>query len=410
MAITYKLELNSKPKEDNTCGILLRITENRKHKRISTCVFVPAKDFNKKAEAGKWIRRSNPEYASLNETLSKKIKQAKEAENKLSNNNQVATAKNIISEVKHKESGSFIKYYESALNNVEKTASYNFHKNALSKLNNLKGFLQGKDLLISEIDSDFLTNYEIHLEKKGNSDNTINSNIKLLRIFYYKAIKDKKKTNKNLMINNPFEDYPTRKVKTTKKSLNVEQLKQLETLELENYSTLWHVRNFFLICFYGAGVRVGDGIQLRWSDIENNCLVYKMDKNKERQFLELHQKALNILLFYKSKDSKPEDYIFPFLDNTIDYSDKKFLGKQISSKTAMMNYNLKKLSKLANIETKICTHISRHTSANNMRKSGASLYDISKLLRHSSIKVTEEYLDNFDNETTNKAHLGALDF
>jgi hypothetical protein len=30
MAITYKLELNSKPKDDNTCGILLRITENTK--------------------------------------------------------------------------------------------------------------------------------------------------------------------------------------------------------------------------------------------------------------------------------------------------------------------------------------------------------------------------------------------
>ena len=70
MAITYKLELNSKPKDDNTCGILLRITENRKHKRISTGVFVPAKDFNKKAEVDKWIRRSNPEHASLNETLS----------------------------------------------------------------------------------------------------------------------------------------------------------------------------------------------------------------------------------------------------------------------------------------------------------------------------------------------------
>jgi len=406
MAITYNLEINNKPKEDGTCGILLRITENRKHKRVSTSVFVKLKDFNNKAEYGKWIRRSNPYYAKLNNELEKFITNARDIKNTLSDKKKIVSPKNIITGVKHKDTESFIEYFEKELKKVEKTKSYNFYRNSVSKLNNLKGYLNGEDLLFTEIDLNFLTNYEIHLREKGNCDNTINTNLRLIRIFYYKAINELE-----LVLKNPFKIYKMSKVNTSKKSLNIEQIKQLEAIELKEYSTLWNTKNFFLFCFYGAGVRVSDGLQFNWNNIENNkYLVYKMGKTKEEQFLELHPKALKILQFYKSNTSKPEDFIFPFLKNNIDYSDKTFLGKQLQSKTSMTNTNLKKIAKLAKIETNLSTHISRHSSANNMRKSGASIYDISKSLRHKSQKITEIYLDELDNESTNNALMKALDY
>ena len=55
---------------------MLRITDNRKIKRISSGVFVKIKDFNKEAEQGKWIRRSNPNYTKLNLELEKFINNA----------------------------------------------------------------------------------------------------------------------------------------------------------------------------------------------------------------------------------------------------------------------------------------------------------------------------------------------
>ena len=47
-------------------------------------------------------------------------------------------------------------------------------------------------------------------------------------------------------------------------------------------------------------------------------------------------------------------------------------------------------------------HIARHSFANIARQKNANLYDISKSLGHSSLKITETYLSNFDTESQDK--------
>lgn len=41
-------------------------------------------------------------------------------------------------------------------------------------------------------------------------------------------------------------------------------------------------------------------------------------------------------------------------------------------------------------------HIARHSFANIARQKKANVYDISKALGHSSLKITENYLSKFD--------------
>ena len=65
MNTTFNLELNGKPGRNGLHEVFLRITQERKHKRIKLGISVKKADFNKKADYGKWIRQSNPEYASL---------------------------------------------------------------------------------------------------------------------------------------------------------------------------------------------------------------------------------------------------------------------------------------------------------------------------------------------------------
>ena len=45
---------------------------------------------------------------------------------------------------------------------------------------------------------------------------------------------------------------------------------------------------------------------------------------------------------------------------------------------------------------KISSHIARHSFADYARIKGIGIYDISKLLGHSSISVTERYLASLD--------------
>ena len=44
-------------------------------------------------------------------------------------------------------------------------------------------------------------------------------------------------------------------------------------------------------------------------------------------------------------------------------------------------------------------HISRHSFANIARQKNANVYDISKALGHSSLKITESYLSKFDTQS-----------
>jgi site-specific recombinase XerD len=405
MAITYKIELNSKPKIDSTHGIMLRVTENRKMKRISTGIFINPKDFNPKADYGKWIRRSNPKHAKYNEDLETFISKAKEAKTNIEVSKKQITANSIISELKNTNTDSFIVFYEEELKKVYYTNSYNFYKNSLSKLENLRKYLKGKDLLFTDIDLSFLKEYETAMRKEGKATNTIYTNLKTIRIFFYRALKEKK-----LNIYNPFKDYELKEEAGKKERLTVKQIKAIEALELEENSTLWHVRNYFLFSFYCAGIRVGDFIQLKWENIQGDSIVYTMGKNGKARSLSLIPKAKAILNNYKPKKTLKTYYIFPLLDNERIYTDPKLLNSQIGSKTAIININLKKLAEKAEIDSNLTFHISRHSYADIVRKSKASLYDLSKLLGHSSIKITEVYIAGFDTEATNTTHEKAMNF
>ena len=68
--ITVKAILHSRVKPDKTREILIRITENRKHKYLSLPYTVRETEWNPKASSDKvnWVRSSHPKHALINST------------------------------------------------------------------------------------------------------------------------------------------------------------------------------------------------------------------------------------------------------------------------------------------------------------------------------------------------------
>lgn len=62
----------------------------------------------------------------------------------------------------------------------------------------------------------------------------------------------------------------------------------------------------------------------------------------------------------------------------------------------LINKYLKELATKAQIAKKITTHTARHSFADIARQKTDNIYNLSKTLGHSSIKVTEAYLASFD--------------
>jgi integrase len=217
---------------------------------------------------------------------------------------------------------------------------------------------------------------------------------------------------------NPFLKFKYTGVKTTKEKLNDKELDAIESLELPEGTLRWHCRNYFMFSFYCAGIRVGDLSQLRWCNItDEGRLFYQMGKNhKERNFA-LVPEAIQILRYYHKDGVKPEDYIFPILDGKASWmkyvsqadkdrmpSDmKKAMFRIIGSKTALINKELSKITKLAGIEKKVSFHISRHSFASAAKARGLDNLAVKELLAHSSLSVTEKYMGDFDTAKTDSA-------
>ena len=62
-----------------------------------------------------------------------------------------------------------------------------------------------------------------------------------------------------------------------------------------------------------------------------------------------------------------------------------------------MRLLLQRLAAKAGVEKRVHPHGLRHTFADELRSAGADIVTISKLLGHSSIAVTNRYLDHLSN-------------
>lgn len=213
---------------------------------------------------------------------------------------------------------------------------------------------------------------------------------------------------------NPFDNFECETIDTNKEKLTWEEIESLKALELEEGSLLWHTRNCFMLAFYCAGMRAGDLIQLRGTNVvyENGGwrISYRMDKTATAKEILLLPEALEIITEYIDLQNRTSKYIFPLLDNNAPYAKaitwenkeqlpyeiKKMLLQHTNSKNSLLNKYLGKLAAMAGIEKKVSMHIARHSFANIARQKKANVYDISKALGHSSLKITESYLSKFD--------------
>jgi site-specific recombinase XerD len=74
----------------------------------------------------------------------------------------------------------------------------------------------------------------------------------------------------------------------------------------------------------------------------------------------------------------------------------------IKGTTKLINTYIKTIGENIGIPEKITTYVARHSFATVLKRSGASTEFISESLGHSSLAVTENYLDSFETEEKKK--------
>lgn len=344
---------------------------------------------------------------SINQRISNLLNQINDVLKILDVNKIAPTSENIIDRLKNNNTddelaNSFIGYAlgELADRESQNPITYKNYKTALNKfINYLNKNLRKKDLTFKEFNEEFLDKYSKYLKTTGVKTNTIWSDLKIMKALINKAVRLK-------LLNpfdNPFLNFKYKLERTEKTRLNVEEIAQIINLDLDEGSILWHVRNYFMFSYYNGGIRVSDVCQLKWKNIVKERLIYSMDKTGKIKSFILLPAAKIISDYYREVNLDAEKFIFPILNEKFDFSNLKVLKNQISSKNTIINKNLKKIAVLAGIEQKLSFHVSRHSFADGARKLGIHIYDISKMLGHSKIAITEGYMASFDLESQDEA-------
>lgn len=389
MNVTFATELKKTPKANGKHPLFLRITANRKSKRISLGYEIPLSDWNPEKKV---VRKSNPYFKSINEAIEKAINEAKEKQKAA----KVYSAGAVKSILKNQTSDSFFAYADGLA--VKK--NFNTSRGLKSDIQKFRTFVQNPELTFDEINRNQIESFAKYLaDELGNQTNTVGKTLSRIRSIIRQSIKDEKMP----MERNPFFHIEIKHQKTDKVRLNLAQIEALESLNLESGSLAWNIRNYWLFAFYSAGMRFSDVAMLKWKHIENDRIRYIMEKTDQSHSVKLNQKNKAILEAYKPESVNPEGYVFPILDTRKQLTTERILKMEISRKNALANKYLAILSGKLELQQKISFHSSRHSFADFARKNEIGLYEISKLLNHSKQSITEAYLDSFDTDSTDKA-------
>lgn len=423
MATTITLEIKKAPTSKGRFPIFIRITKDRKHKRIKTSIELNhLADWNPKgAKNQNWVRASERNAATWNDALAKEL----EAVRALEREDKTASATALALKAKNLgASNSFLAYAKATAEEMG-TLGRSSAKHFVTFCNKLESFLisEGRqDLYFSEVTPALVASFESFLLKESNAkikeERRLHPNYVRTLLVKFRTIVNKA-INQELMPADkyPFRSHPIPKEVTTgREALDESEVDAIVSLDYPANTWCWNARNTFLFSYYCAGIRVGDLLQLRWRNIRDDGtrLEYVMGKNHKYRNYPLMPQAKELLALYRTDASQPSDYIFPLLDSSAAYAKdadidtlpvdlKKALLNQVYSKTTLLNRNLKKVAQDAGIDKTLSFHISRHTFASIARQKGVSSMIVQKALAHSSLSTTERYLHSFSTEEVDNA-------
>lgn len=404
MATSVKVLLRNKPNKEGLYPLVVRIIKNRKPSYIYTGHYIDKKYWN---ETERKVRKSHPNSARLNNLIAAKLAEANKRLIDLQSNDMEISSQQIKKEINNPMNNkSFNELGQEYLNELEANNKLNQLSADKVRVNYVIEFGKSPALSFREIDELFIRKFMSYLKtEKGVSQRSVVNNLVVIRTLFNRAIR-------NGVVEQKY--YPFGKGKITIKfpeskkiGLSIQEVQAIETSDELN-PLEQHARNVWLFSFYFAGMRVGDVLKIKWSDIYDGRLHYRMNKNSKLLSLQLPHKAIAIIEEYREEQRSSDDFIFPEMKKTNLDSPKDILAK---TKTATKKFN-KYLSSIATkckIDKKITMHIARHTFG-NISGDKIPIQTLQKLYRHSNITTTINYQANFTHKDEDEALNAVVDF
>ncbi len=260
------------------------------------------------------------------------------------------------------------------------------------------------DVLITEITPALLDEFMLHLKDVlKHKQNGIGARLRAISAIIGKAMKERDEKLLPKDFRTPFDFISIPSEKTAKRGLRKEAIQTIRAMQYEEFSPIWHNKNYFLFMFNLKGMNWIDIAKLRCKQIANGRLEYKRSKNGRYYNIQLTPEAAAILGHYM-KDKGADDYVFPILPNDLK-DDGNEISRIAEQTRGTHNDYLSIIQADCKISQKLTSYVTRHAWADIAKKMGISLGLISEGLGHEKITTTQIYLDSFDKEETDEINM-----
>jgi len=253
---------------------------------------------------------------------------------------------------------------------------------------------KGKDLKFKDPTYNFLMKFETRHYADGNAVNGLSMYMRAIRAIYNKAIKAGLAEDEA----NPFKSYTISTEPTRKLALDWPWLNKIVTHKIDPGELYFDARNYFVAAYMMYGMSFADMAFLKKEDIVDGRIHYRRQKTSRLYDIKVTPALQEILSYYIAK-SPQSSFVFPIIrrltaeqqDRDMIYGRKKY------------NKHLKRLAVACQIPSELAstmtTKVIRHSFATQARLAGAPIDVIKEMLGHSSVKVTEIYMNSLPSNT-----------
>ena len=382
-AVCYKY----KPLKNGELPLKVRICKDRKSRYINLGVSTKAEDWDFSKNR---LKDSHPNKDEIEKLITRTISTLKEKIIELKAEQQDFTAQSLLDRLNLSTAKKTVgDIFNEQMQRLSDEGRRKYMLSLRYVYNTLIAFNKHLDIYFSEIDITFLRRYETWLRKRGVAENTIGIHFRSLRAIYNIAIEQ----NAVKAENYPFRKYKVSRLheETAKRSLAKSDVERVIAYKSTNRYMRFPI-DIFAFTYYCGGINFIDIANLTPANIIEGKLVYKRHKTSKLIKIPLQPQAIELIKKYHRKNNP---YLFPILSDFHQTEIQK--SNRIHKVISKVNQRLKEIGEDLGLPLTLTTYVARHSQATVMKRAGVSTAVIREIMGHSSERVTQIYLDSFDN-------------
>ena len=397
----------NKTLKDKRHPVLIRIAHSGKNRYMATGYSASKDEWDEKGMTFSKAYKKNfnltgPEFEKEKKKLSKMLSNAQDYCEEMQNK-KIFNIDKLILKIKNiEESTDFLDFTDRIIKDNQKAGKIGNAVGYQTVYNLVDKFQNGKQLNLTDVDYNWLKDFETWRLEKGNNMNTLSIYLRTIRAILNLAI------SKGLIEPGfyPFGKgrYQISNSPTIKRAIAKDDIDKIRNIELPENSSMWHARNLFLFSFYCRGMNWVDMAKLKLKNIQSGRITYirtkTMRKSSKSFSIKINDRIKTILDWY-CDGKNADDYIFPIITRD---KNPELMRKDIRNNLKTFNKYLRKVAEKCKIEAHLTSYVSRHSWATIAKRMGVELAVISDGLGHADMQVTQTYLDSIESDRIDDAN------